>query len=185
MNFGLIIEEKICTKLSSKCVEKNLCPSHDPFTYMQRGKRLTKKNQKKGTRPYVSSTSLHNGIDNFISNKKNIRIFDDCLSLANSGSVGKVFYHVYSFIASDHVSALKNTMLNKCQYLFLAVAIERIAGKYSFNREINNERLKKEKILLPVTPANTPDWQYMENYMKNIEMKQIKDWLSCKKVSHD
>ena len=30
MNFGLIIEEKICTKLSSKCVEKNLCPSHDP-----------------------------------------------------------------------------------------------------------------------------------------------------------
>ncbi len=42
--------------------------------------------------PYISSTAINNGIDNFISNKKKVRVFSNCLSIANSGSVGACFY---------------------------------------------------------------------------------------------
>lgn len=40
----------------------------DIFSTIQRGKRLTKSNQKSGNIPYISSTSMNNGVDNFIGN---------------------------------------------------------------------------------------------------------------------
>ncbi|HHO1470110.1 TPA: restriction endonuclease subunit S, partial [Staphylococcus aureus] len=73
------------------------------FNTIQRGKRLTKSNQIKGLTPYISSSGINNGLDNFISNSEKIRVFDNCLTIANSGSVGSTFYHTYRFIASDHV----------------------------------------------------------------------------------
>ncbi|TCU74213.1 type I restriction modification DNA specificity protein [Tissierella praeacuta] len=152
----------------------------DIFDEIQRGKRLTKANQIIGKTPYVSSSGFDNGVDNFIGNELNIRKFDNCLTIANSGSVGKTFYHQYEFIASDHVTILKNKMLSKYQYLFLSAIIERLSEKYSFNREINNSRLLKEKILLPIKDDKTPDWIYMENYIKMIENEQTLNWLNAK-----
>ena len=90
------------------------------FTKIQRGKRLTKGNQQNGETPYVSSTAANNGVDNFIGNSKGIRIFENCLTLANSGSVGSTFFHHYTFVASDHVTALILEKPNKYIYLFLS-----------------------------------------------------------------
>ncbi|HGW5932094.1 TPA: restriction endonuclease subunit S, partial [Staphylococcus aureus] len=140
------------------------------FNTIQRGKRLTKSNQIKGLTPYISSSGINNGLDNFISNSEKIRVFDNCLTIANSGSVGSTFYHTYRFIASDHVTHLKNNNLNKFTYLFIANMLRRLEGKYSFNREINDFRIKRERILLP-TKNNQPDYEFMEQYMKRKENK--------------
>ena len=72
------------------------------------------------------------------------------------------FYHCYEFIASDHVTALQSNRLNKYSYLFVATMVSRLQEKYSFNREINDLRINKEKVLLPVDSDSQPDWQYME-----------------------
>ena len=53
----------------------------------------------------------------------------------------------------------------------------RLEEKYSFNREINDTRIKREKILLPIDKDGNPNWFYMENFIKNIEQKQIKNIL--------
>lgn len=140
----------------------------DIFTEIQRGKRLTRDNQVKGNIPYVSSTALNNGVDNYISNNTNVRKFSNCITIANSGSVGASFYHPYEFIASDHVTHLKNDTMNKYIYLFIATITNRLSGKYNFNREINDKRISREKIVLPVNQNNQPDYQYMEQYIKNI-----------------
>ena len=139
------------------------------FTTIQRGKRLTKENQKEGTRPYVSSSKANNGVDNFISNDYGVRIFSHCISLANSGSVGSAFFHEYEFVASDHITILHNESFNKYIYLFMLPIINRLSEKYSFNREINDDRIKREKILLPKTKDNTPDFAFMEKIMKRLE----------------
>ena len=47
--------------------------------------------------------------------------------------------------------------------------INRLSEKYSFNREINDERIKREKLLLPVTDAGDIDFQFMSSFMKKIE----------------
>ncbi|MCT8555530.1 restriction endonuclease subunit S, partial [Glaesserella parasuis] len=143
------------------------------FVEIQRGKRLTKSNQQDGTTPYVSSTATNNGVDNFIDNSTNVRIFENCLTLANSGSVGSTFFHYYTFVASDHVTALILEKPNKYIYLFLSGIIKRLEEKYSFNREINDKRIQREKILLPVNEDGLPDWQFMENFMKQIEQDKI------------
>lgn len=139
------------------------------FTEIQRGKRLKKADHKVGDTPYVSSTSFNNGVDGFIGNNSSVRRFEDCLTLANSGSVGSAFYHRYEFIASDHVTQLKREGLDKYAYLFMIPLINRLSEKYSFNREINDERVKREKLLLPVTDAGDIDFQFMSSFMKQIE----------------
>lgn len=138
-----------------------------------RGKRLTEVNQTRGNTPYISSTSLNHGVKAFVGNEKEVRFFHDCLTLANSGSVGSTFYHPYEFIASDHVSQLKNPNFNKHVYLFIATLVKRLSHKYNFNREINNDRIKKECIILPITDDGKPDYEYMEQYMINLEINSL------------
>lgn len=144
------------------------------FTNIKRGKRLTKANQEEGLTPYISSTGFNNGVDAFIGNKSGVRTFDFCLTLTNSGSVGNAFFHQYKFIASDHVTSLKRNGLDKYAYLFMIPIINRLADKYSFNREINDERIKREKLLLPVKEDGKIDFEFMASFMKRLEHNMLK-----------
>ena len=132
------------------------------FPAIRRGKRLKTADHIEGNIPYVSSSAANNAVDAFIGNEGHIRKYKNCITLANSGSVGTAFYHCYEFIASDHVTALQSNRLNKYSYLFVATMVSRLQEKYSFNREINDLRINKEKVLLPVDSDSQPDWQYME-----------------------
>jgi hypothetical protein len=152
------------------------------FSDIQRGKRLKKDDHKKGKMPYISSTASNNGIDGFVGNKENIRVFSNCLTLANSGSVGACFYQPSESVASDHVTKLENTNFNKYIYLFISTIVSRLGGKYSFNREINDLRIRREKIMLPINYNHEPDYEYMENYMKQLELKKLKKYLETKTI---
>lgn len=147
----------------------------DLFSVIQRGKRITRANQVNGSMPYISSTSLNNGVDNYICNTEGVRKFSNCLTIANSGSVGSSFYQPFEFIASDHVTHFKNERMNKYIYLFIATLTNRLSEKYNFNREFSDKRILREKIMLPVNNRNEPDYEYMEQYIKNILIKNIKN----------
>lgn len=47
--------------------------------------------------------------------------------------------------------------------------INRLSEKYSFNREINDERIKREKLLLPATDNGEIDFSFMSAFMKDVE----------------
>ena len=139
------------------------------FTEIQRGKRLKKSDHSEGTTPYVSATALNNGVDGFIGNESGVRKFSNCLTVANSGSVGSAFFHHYEFVASDHVTQLKRDGLDKYAYLFMIPLINRLSEKYSFNREINDNRIKREKLILPSTDEGEIDFAFMSSFMKEVE----------------
>ncbi|KGN98394.1 restriction endonuclease subunit S [Porphyromonas sp. COT-290 OH3588] len=145
----------------------------DVFTKIQRGKRLKKDDHIKGKVPYVSSTANNNGLDGFVGNTERVRIFSDCITLANSGSVGSAFFQEFAFVASDHVTALKIKGMDKYVYLFMLPIIGRLSEKYGFNREINDTRISREKLLLPVTYDGTPDWGFMSAFMKRVEQETL------------
>lgn len=149
------------------------------FTEIQRGKRLKKADHTEGTVPYVSSTALNNGVDGFIGNEGSIRIFDDCITIANSGSVGSAFFHQYEFVASDHVTQLKRKGLDKYAYLFMLPIINRLSEKYCFNREINDKRIKRERILLPVNNKGEIDFEFMSSFMQEVESDMLKNTLKA------
>ncbi len=149
----------------------------DLFDIIQRGKRLVREHQQAGAIPYVSSTAMNNGIDGFISTNRAARKFSNCLTIANSGSVGSSFYQPFSFIASDHVTHLKNESYTMHVYLFIATVTRRMGEKYNFNREINDHRISKERILLPTTDGEKPDYEYMEQYVKSIMRRKLNAYL--------
>ena len=149
----------------------------DVFTEIQRGKRLKKADHTEGSIPYVSSTALNNGVDGFIGNEGSVRKFEDCITIANSGSVGSAFFHQYEFVASDHVTQLKRKGLDKYAYLFMVPIINRLSEKYSFNREINDERIKREKILLPINDKGEIDFDFMSSFMQEVEADILKTTL--------
>ncbi len=47
--------------------------------------------------------------------------------------------------------------------------INRLSEKYSFNREINDERIKREKLLLPVDENDVIDFVFMSSFMREVE----------------
>lgn len=157
-----------------QCTKWKVFDFTDVFSKIQRGKRLKKADHKEGITPYISSTSFTNGVDGFVGNNSSVRIFYNCLTLANSGSVGCAFYHKYKFVASDHVTQLKRDGLDKYTYLFLAPIVQRLSEKYSFNREINDERIKREKLLLPATETGEIDFAFMSSFMKSVEKDILK-----------
>lgn len=155
----------------------------DIFDFIQRGKRLTKVNQVDGSKPYISSTALNNGVDNFIGNDSGVRSFSNCLTIANSGSVGSSFYHPYEFIASDHVTHLKNESFSPFVYLFIVTQTNRLSEKYNFNREINDKRISRDKIMLPVNDEGEPDYEYMNQYMMGLEYLKRKEFIDFSGLS--
>lgn len=147
------------------------------FRKIQRGKRLKKDDHIEGDIPYISSTSLNNGLDQFIGNEDKVRKFKNNITLANSGSVGSCFYHEYEYIASDHVTSLTLDKADKYIYLFMATIIKRLEEKYSFNREINDKRIRKERFILPADKNGNPNWDYMSKFMKKIEAEKLEKVL--------
>ncbi len=149
----------------------------DIFPKIKRGKRLKNEDHIAGNIPYVSSSSLNNGIDDFVGNELKVRKYKNCLSLANSGSVGSCFYESFEFIASDHVTHLKNDNFSMYTYLFIATMARRLSEKYNFNREISDTRIRREKILLPITDDGAPDYEYMDQFMKNLMVEKYKQYI--------
>lgn len=111
-----------------------------------------------------------------------MRIFKNCLSIANSGSVGATFYQPFSFVASDHITQLESDNFKEFIYLFISTVTKRLSEKYSFNREINDARIQREKILLPTDKKRQPDYNYMENYIKRLECKKLSNYLRIKQA---
>ena len=153
-------------KLSDREWKDFLVPSI--FQQIQRGKRLKNADHISGTIPYVSSTANNNGVDDYIEVTNKVRVFHDCISLANSGSVGTAFYEPFRFVASDHVTSLKKYGASQYVYLFLVTMLEKQAGNFNFNREINDLRIRKMRVMLPINDKGEPDYQFMEDYVKEL-----------------
>lgn len=138
--------------------------------YYSRGRRLIRLNQMDGDIAYVSSTKFNNGIDNYITPPNYMKIYNNCITIANSGSVGSTFYHDYDFVASDHVTVLwlKDRPLTKKIAMYLITLLEKLGDNYFFNREMSNKRISKDYIRLPITEDGSVNWKYIEEFVDSI-----------------
>ena len=153
------------------------------FKDPKRGKRIVSSNHIEGDTPLVSSAGDNNGVTAFIGNREKVRIYENCLSIANGGSsAGKCFYEPFEFIASDNITHCKNEKLTANQYLAIASVItSKLTEKYSFCREITDLRISREKIMLPVDDAGKTDFEYLEKYVKDLKGKLICNYLKYAK----
>lgn len=130
-------------------------------------------NYKKGDIPYVSTAATNNAVINFIEKDKNI--LTSAFAITVDPIKGTCFFHDYDFVgrgfSGASVNVLRNINLNKHNGMFICSSIEKTSKlKASYGYLFNSNRLKMAVILLPIDSNGNPNWQFMEDYIKQ-EMK--------------
>ncbi len=139
----------------------------DLFIFVK-GKRLTKEDMIEGNVNYLGAISENNGVRQKIDVEKIFLNKENCITVNYNGSVGEAFYQNQPFWASDDVNILypKNWILNKYIALFICTIIKLDKYRFSYGRKWTLEKMKRSSIKLPISANGSPDYVYMENYIK-------------------
>lgn len=140
---------------------------------------MTKADMDKGDIPFIGATDSNNGITNWIATT-NLSFDKNVLGVNYNGSVVENFYHCYGCVFSDDVKRfhLRDCADNKHILLFLKTVILQQKSKYTYGYKFNGQRMERQKILLPVDEQGRPDYDYMEQYGKNLMLRKYKQYLS-------
>lgn len=144
----------------------------DEIVEINSGRDIYEDERMPGDIPYISSSSVNNGICHFVSNT-NETLEGGCISVNRNGSVGYAFYHSYKALYSNDTRKLRLKHQNKYISIFVANQITNQRAKYSYGYKMGTGRLKRQKIMLPIDESGNPDWNYMEQYTKAL-FKRIK-----------
>lgn len=132
---------------------------------------------KNGKTPRVTCAATNNAIDDFY---QNFPTENGKVITIDSATIGYVSYQESDFIATDHVEKLilKDGNLNKFKGLFFISCINSaIKNKYNYGYKFSQTRIKRQKIILPVK-NNNPDYEFMQNFIKEIEKLKLKRYLA-------
>ena len=132
-----------------------------------------KLNTQKGNYPYITRTDRQNGIDDFIVIQEKYTLNEN-----NVISIGldtqTAFYQNTNFYTGQNIQILKHKKLNKYNALFIIIALKKLMTKFNWGGNgATLTRLKRGKILLPQNTQNKPDFEFMENFMRELEYKKI------------
>lgn len=118
------------------------------------GKRLTKSNMQAGDKPFIGASDSNNGVTAFV---KNTNASDDVKRFEIKGRPG-----------------------NEYLYMFVKTVILQQKRKYAYGYKFNEERMRKQMIMLPIDENGIPDWNYMEQYAKLLFNKLKLQYLKKK-----
>jgi hypothetical protein len=124
---------------------------------------------KKGFIPYVTRTTVNNGIELYI-NKKEIDpkkyISGNVITIGAEGF--KAFYQNSYFVTGNKVNILQSKILNpKIAFFLITVLNLEMEKKFNYGRAAVKFRLENLYIKLP-SINNKPNWKLMENYINSL-----------------
>ncbi|MEQ1545221.1 MAG: restriction endonuclease subunit S [Methyloglobulus sp.] len=120
-----------------------------------------------GSTPFVSSSDSNNGVTGITSMSACHK--GNTIGVNRNGSVGEAFYQPVSFCSTEDVHIFNPKFpLNPYIGLFLTTLIRREKYRFGYGRKWGIERMKKSTIHLPVKKDGTPDWDFMEQYIKSL-----------------
>ncbi len=167
---------------SSKTCEKVDIINWDKFEInklfdIRKGKRLTKANMLEGSIPFIGASSFNNGITAYIGNNEYLHP-ENTITISYNGSVGEAFYQEEPFWASDDVNVLyPKIKFNRDIAMFIIPLLKKAGQKYAFIDKWKKEDMEKDFIYLPIKAKDEIDFDYIENYIQNKELK-IKKFLT-------
>lgn len=139
---------------------------------IQSGQDIYDKERKQGSTPYVTATAEQNGIGYFVGNK-NSSLGRNCLSVNRNGSVGYSFFHPYNALFGNDTRKLIPKNKSKYAGFFLACCITAQRYKYGYGLKMGTGRLLRQRIMLPVTSSGEPDYEFMDEYMRQVEKRLL------------
>lgn len=135
--------------------------------------------------PALTAGIQNQGLNNYVP-KNNATILKNVISIsANGKNTGATFYQNKEFTILQDAYAIrwknKNDILNDCHYLFLAGTISKaIYGNYEWTNKAGWERIKTDKIFLPITSAKKIDFDFIEEFIAELKERSVAEleaWL--------
>lgn len=137
--------------------------------YIKKGKRLTKADMIGGNDNFLGAISSNNGVRQKIAA---VKLWNgNCITVNYNGSVGEAFYQADPFGASDDVNILypkEFWALNRHRAMFIITVIKANKYRFGYGRKWTLEKMKDTIIKLPAKKDGTPDFEYMEEYIKTL-----------------
>ena len=154
----------------------------DMFEHIERGRVFSALDLYRAERgvPYVGATVNNNGVMYYVDCDDKDKIQKgNCIAFIRDGqgSVGLSVYRETSCVATVNVSFGYAQWVNRYTGLFVATSANMIRSKYSFGDKRKEERLKRDLIMLPVKDDGTPDYDFMEQYIKDLMLKKYSQYL--------
>ncbi|WP_158074921.1 restriction endonuclease subunit S [Rodentibacter sp. Ppn85] len=141
--------------------------------------------------PALTAGIQNQGLNNYVP-RDNATILKNVISIsANGANTGATFYQNKEFTVLQDAYAIKwiytDDLLTNNQYLFLTASISKaIYGNYEWTNKAGWERIKGNKIPLPISPNSSLDkiaqidFDFMENFIAQIKvsrLSQLEDYL--------
>ncbi len=135
--------------------------------------------------PALTAGIQNQGLNNYVP-KNNATILKNVISIsANGKNTGATFYQNKEFTVLQDAYAIrwkdKNAILNDCHYLFLAGTISKaVYGNYEWTNKAGWERIKTDKIFLPITSAKKINFDFIEEFIAKLEERSVAEleaWL--------
>ena len=126
-----------------------------------------------GEHPYVTASEGNNSVVSYIS--FDMTQIEEGNSILIGGKTLIISYQAVDYFSNDsHNLALylkDESKRTKNIQLFLVTALRiGLSPLYSWGDSISKKTIQKDIILLPSKNGKTPDWDYMDNYMKGIDI---------------
>lgn len=161
----------------------------DELFEIRKGKRLTKADMKPGGINFIGSTSGNNGVTAKIGNTEHLHPAHT-ITVSYNGSVGEVFLQDEPFWASDDVNVwYPKIKVDDLALLYIMTLIKKLSAKYSYTAKWTIDKMRAEKLSLPIIESPEPDhdytvedidFDYMKRYTRAIEKLAIADAVKYK-----
>lgn len=147
----------------------------DELFEIRPGKRLETRNKEPGDMPFIGASESNNGVTGFISNI-NPSLDSNTLGVNYNGAPCVAFYHPYQCLFSDDVKHLHIIGREDNQHvmLFLAAVFAKQRVKFNYGYKCNEQRMRKQSIMLPVNTEGLPDWDFMEHFGREREEAAVR-----------
>lgn len=124
---------------------------------------------------YITRTGENNGCE-CLADKHEID--SSYIEKGNAITIGDTtatcFYQDEDFVTGDHMVVIRaDAWLNRYTALYIVTKLKAEQYRYSYGRAYLKDRISDTFMLLPTKEDETPDWQFMKDYIKSLYHKPV------------
>lgn len=121
--------------------------------------------------PFVTRTESSNGVDCYVSSSDVETEPGNALVIGDTTST--ISYQSDAFSTGDHIVVIRANWLNVWTGLFIVTLLRKERFRYSYGRAFRIPAIKEARLLLPAKKDETPDWQWVEQYVKSLKARPL------------
>lgn len=121
---------------------------------------------------FISRTEINNGCDCYVLNN-DLSGIEKANAITIGDTTATCFYQGEDFVCGDHMVICRADWINLHTALYIISMLKQEKYKYSYGRAFKMELISNTVLKLPATADNTPDWDYMERYIKSLNHKPL------------